>query len=326
MKQLPMISVIVPVYRVEQYLDKCVSSILSQTYDNLEVLLVDDGSPDGSGAICDRWAERDSRVRVFHQANAGGGAARNKALDNARGELIAFVDSDDYIAPDMFEYLYSLLQQGADIAECSFLETEDDDACFGESSEPVRWYSAEEAMVCHIQDTIFQQLIWNKLYRREMVEGIRFPLGTKIDDEFFTYRLLGNANRLARSERVCYAYRQQASSVMHQQNPVKKLEGLRAKCQRLEFLKSKFPSLVEMAKIELMLACLYALQAFQGNTTESQKKEAVLEIRRLIHDLRPLDLSQVDSGKQKLLLKAAVRQPVAVAKMLNFLIKIHVLK
>lgn len=326
MKQLPLISVIVPVYRVEQYLDKCVSSILSQTYDHLELLLVDDGSPDGSGAICDRWAQMDNRVRVFHQKNAGGGAARNVALDNARGELIAFVDSDDYIAPDMFEYLYSLLQQGADIAECSYLETEHDDACFDKSAEPVRWYSAEEAMACHIRDTIFQQLIWNKLYRREMVEGVRFPVGTKIDDEFFTYRLLSNAKRLARSERVCYAYRQQASSVMHQQNPVKKLEGLRAKRQRLEFLKNKFPSLVEMAKVELVFSCIYALQAFRQNMAGDQRKEAVAEIRGLIFELQPLDLSLADSGKQKLLLKAAVRWPEAVAKMLNFLMKIHVLK
>ena len=326
MKQLPLISVVVPVYRVEQYLDKCVSSILSQTYDNLEVLLVEDGSPDGSGAICDRWAQMDNRVRVFHQENAGGGAARNKALDNARGELIAFVDSDDYIAPDMFEYLYSLLQQGADIAECGHLETEQDDVCFDKSAESVRWYSAEQAMICHIRDTIFQQLIWNKLYRREVVEGVRFPVGTKIDDEFFTYRLLGNAKRLARSERLCYAYRQQASSVMHQQNPVKKLEGLRAKRQRLEFLKNKFPTLVEMAKVELMLSCIYALQAFQSNMAGSERKDAVMEIRGVIRELQPLDFSHAESGKQKLLLKAAVHQPETVARILNFLIKSHVLK
>ena len=98
MTQLPLISVIVPVYKVENYLDCCVQSIVNQTYSNLEILLIDDGSPDASGAMCDAWAEKDSRIRVIHQENAGGGAARNAGLDAARGERIAFVDSDDYIA------------------------------------------------------------------------------------------------------------------------------------------------------------------------------------------------------------------------------------
>ena len=114
---MDLISVIVPVYKVEKYLDKCVSSIINQTHRNLEIILVDDGSPDHCGAMCDAWAEKDSRIKVIHQENAGGGAARNAALDMARGELIAFVDSDDYIAPDMYEHLYKLIATGADIAE-----------------------------------------------------------------------------------------------------------------------------------------------------------------------------------------------------------------
>ena len=123
MTQLPLISVIVPVYKVENYLDCCVQSIVNQTYSNLEIILIDDGSaigliahmdtaPDASGAMCDVWAEKDSRIRVIHQENAGGGAARNAGLDAARGERIAFVDSDDYIAPDCYQYLHTLLEEG----------------------------------------------------------------------------------------------------------------------------------------------------------------------------------------------------------------------
>ena len=126
----PLISVIVPVYKVEPYLDKCISSIVNQTYKNLEIILVDDGSPDNCPAMCDAWAEKDSRIRVLHQRNQGGGAARNAGLDLTSGSLIAFVDSDDYIAPVMYAHLYELLKSGADIAECSYVEVAGNDAVF----------------------------------------------------------------------------------------------------------------------------------------------------------------------------------------------------
>ena len=119
MTQLPLISVIVPVYKVENYLDCCVQSIVNQTYSNLEIILIDDGSPDASGAMCDAWAEKDSRIRVIHQENAGGGAARNAGLDAARGEIISMIDSDDYICPRMYAYLVSLMTEDVDIAECT---------------------------------------------------------------------------------------------------------------------------------------------------------------------------------------------------------------
>lgn len=325
MNQLPLISVIVPVYRVEQYLDKCVSSILAQTYANLEVILVDDGSPDNSGILCDRWAEKDARVRVIHQQNAGGGAARNAGLDVAKGQLIAFVDSDDYLASDMLASLYDLLEKGADIAECDYLMTEDDDAAFEASESELRWYSREEAMVCHIADTAFCQLLWNKLYRRHVIGDIRLPVGTRIDDEFFTYQVLANAKRLVRTSGKFYAYRQQPGSVMHQKNPIKKLEGLRAKKQRLAFLQEKLPELVDMAKMELMLACIYAMQTILRDLKGAARKEAGWEIRELIRDMQPLNLDCADSAKQKLLIRGAVHSPEAVAKILNFLMDIHVL-
>ena len=113
------ISVIVPIYKAEQYLDRCIQSIVDQTFKNLEIILVDDGSPDNCGDMCDAWAAKDSRIQVIHQPNAGGGAARNAALDIASGAFVGMVDSDDYIAPDMFLHLHELLETGADIAECA---------------------------------------------------------------------------------------------------------------------------------------------------------------------------------------------------------------
>ena len=300
MKEQPLISVIVPVYKVEKYLDRCLESITGQTYENLEILLVDDGSPDCSGAICDQWAARDSRIRVLHQPNSGGGAARNVALDMASGQRIGFVDSDDFIAPDMYRYLSRLLDTGADIAECGYVETGTDQASFGEDREEVHTYTRSEAMAEHIRDNVFRQLIWNKLYRREVIGDIRFPEGTKIDDEFFTYRVLGNAKQLIRSERICYAYRQQPDSVMHRMETLRALEGMEAKRQRLAYLKERMPALVPEGKLSLLISCMYTLQG--GLRTLQGEKLEILRrgVRESLAEIWPLSLSRDFSWKDNL--------------------------
>lgn len=268
----PLISVIVPVYKVEPYLDKCISSIANQTYTNMEIILVDDGSPDNCPAMCDAWAEKDSRIRVIHQKNQGGGAARNAGLDFASGGLIAFVDSDDYIAPDMYAHLYELLKAGADIAECSYVEVAGDDAVFARGYE-THSYTVQEAMEEHIRDRVFRQLIWNKLYRRHVMDGIRFPTDKKIDDEFFTYRVLGNANTLIHSTKVCYAYRQQSESVMHSMPIIKRIQAVEAKTQRHTYIKNHFPELTDLSARDLWFTCIYqgqlALRALDAGAVRS---------------------------------------------------------
>lgn len=319
MNELPLISVIVPVYRVEAYLDKCIRSIAEQTYRNLEIILVDDGSPDRSGTICDAWAAKDSRIRVIHKENGGGGAARNTALDAAGGELIAFVDSDDYIAPDMYDHLYELLSGGADIAECDFVTTSDDAAEFAQAELQITEYTREEAMGEHIQDTVFRQLIWNKLYRREMIGNIRFPVGTSIDDEFFTYQVLGNARHLVRSTKVCYAYRQQPDSIMHQTYSLKRLEGIRAKQLRLQYLKEHMPSLVYEAETALFFFCIYAMQMSLQHLSGKELETARSTIRGVLEELTPLKVSRKLSLKGNLRLVLAQISFEGVCKLQNFL-------
>ena len=325
MSDLPLISVIVPVYNVEKYLDKCIQSIADQTYRNLEIILVDDGSPDRCGAICDEWAARDSRVRVIHKENGGAGLARNVALDVAKGELIAFVDSDDYIAPDMLSYLYSLMDLQTDIAECAYTETVDDYAVFSKHSGKVETYTCAGAMYEHIYDRVFRQLIWNKLYRRTTIGDIRFPVGTKIDDEFFTYRVLLRAGKLKLSDKICYAYRQQPGSIMHQKYSIKRLEGLLAKRQRLEDLAIHMPERVSQAREELMLSCLYGMQG----SLECLKGAELEQAKNLIYDtmetIIPVPLETIQSGKRKLLVSMAQHHLEGTARLLNFLIRIHVL-
>lgn len=303
MEHLPLISVIVPVYRVEAYLDKCISSIAGQTYTNLEIILVDDGSPDRSGGICDAWAAKDSRIRVIRQANAGGGAARNAALDIANGEMIAFVDSDDYLAPDMFEHLRNLLAQGADIAECGHADVFDDNALFDHGDGSVRTYTVREAMAEHIRDRIFRQLIWNKLYRREVVGEIRFPVGKKIDDEFFTYRVLGNAKTLIRSEKVCYAYRQQESSVMHSMGARRRLEAVEAKVQRHEYIEKNFPDLTAVSLKDIWFTCIYQGQLALREMDPEEADRTLEYLDRILRE-HPCDLT-ICSAKEKLWISLA---------------------
>ena len=327
MTDLPLISVVVPVYRVEKYLDHCIQSIAEQTYSNLEILLVDDGSPDGSGAICDRWAARDSRIRVFHKQNAGAGAARNTALDAARGEIITFVDSDDYLHPNMFSHLCGLMKDGVEIAECEIGITERDDLAMDDGTgAEILVCETEEALRLHIQDEVFRQTPPNKLYRRECVGDIRFPEGNLIDDEFFTYKVLGNARKLAHSCACMYAYRQQSGSAMHKPYSLRRLQGLDAKLQRLGYFEQRFPGLVREAKADLLMTCLGAMQGCLRSLDEEELEIARRKLRGVLEQITPLDIPEGTSAKRKLLLKAAGKNLEQTAKVLNFFIDIRLLK
>lgn len=326
MENLPLITVIVPVYRVEKYLDRCLASITGQTYENLEILLVDDGSPDDSGAICDRWAEQDSRIRVIHKANAGAGAARNTALDEAKGSLIGFVDSDDYLHPSFYRYLSGLMTEGVDIAECVIGETDRDDLPMADGTGAnVLVCGTEEALRLHIRDEFFRQTPPNKLYRAETVGDIRFPEGNLIDDEFFTYRVIGNARKLAHSDACMYAYRQTPGSAMHKPYSLRRLQGLDAKTERLAYLQAHFPGLVAEAKRDLLLTCLFSMQGCLKSLSPEEMTIARQKIGHAAALTAPLEIPENLGIKRRWLLKSAERNLEGTAKFLNFLIRIHVL-
>lgn len=326
MDALPLISVIVPVYRVEDYLERCLRSLTEQTYTHLEILLVDDGSPDRSGAICDNWASKDSRIRVIHKENAGAGAARNTALDAAQGTLIGFVDSDDYLHPNFYSHLYSLMGDGVGIAECAIAMTESDDLPMDDGSgAQVLTCGTEEALRLHIQDRFFCQTPPNKLYRREVVGAIRFPEGNLIDDEFFTYRVIGNARRLVHSSACMYAYRQQAGSAMHKPFSLRRLQGLDAKMERLEYLLGRYPALEWEAKSDLLLTCLFFMQGCLRSLSGEELETARRKIAAAQSRVTPLEVSGDLPAKRRLLLELTQRNLEGTAKFLNFLTDIHLL-
>lgn len=326
MCNLPLISVIMPVYRVEKYLDRCLRSVTEQTYRNLEIILVDDGSPDNSGAICDAWAEKDSRIRVIHKENAGAGAARNTGLDAATGEIVSMIDSDDYLEIHMYEHLMGMMSEDVDIAECDICWTELDDLAMDDgSSAEIMVRGREDAMRLHIRDEIFCQTPPNKLYRRNAIGEIRFPEGNLIDDEYFTYRVIGNARKLARSSACMYAYRQQPGSAMHKAFSIKRLQGLEAKVQRLHYLQQRLPELVYEAKFDLFFTAMFLMQSCLRHLKGAELDQARAYIRDVLSQITPLESNPEASAKKNLLLKLAQRSFEAVCKVLNFLIDIHVL-
>ena len=286
----PLISVIVPVYRVEEYMERCVKSILSQTYKNLEVILVDDGSPDQCPAICDACAEKDARVKVIHQENKGLSGARNAGIDAASGEYLAFVDSDDYVSPHFIEELYQLLQDtGCAIGQCRFSYVKGDglveegDSAFciyrGESLME-QLYGPEEKATCFV-------VAWNKLYRAELFKetGIRYPEGRIHEDEATTYRLFHEAKKLAFLDRALYGYYTENGGSITSVFSAKRLQWLTAHEERIAFLKKNgYEKLLPAAYRKLCDACI----TFYFRCTEQVKdaEELKKELRKRLETYR----------------------------------------
>lgn len=323
--EFPLISVIVPVYGVEKYLNKCIRSIVEQSYTNLEIILVEDGSPDRCGEICDEWAAKDGRIRVIHKENGGAGLARNVALEQARGELIGFIDSDDFIDPDMYRSLYQLIQDGADIAECEIVEVEGDEFLQNSCNGDVTICNRTEAMKYHISEMIFCQTPPNKLYKRRVIGDIRFPVGNLIDDEFFTYRVIANAEKLAHLNKPMYAYRQQAESVMHRPFSYKRFQGLDARRQRLLFLKNNMPELVQHANYCLYYDCVYFMQESLRWLKDNELENAKAYIMDTLQDITPIIHPDGESIKRKLFGVFAKISFEGSCRVLNFLQDIHIL-
>lgn len=224
-----LISIIIPVYNVEKYLNACVSSVCNQTYDNLEIILIDDGSTDRSGQICDSWKNQDNRIVVIHQLNKGVSAARNAALSIARGDYIGFVDSDDEIDAEMYEKLYhKLTQSQCQMALCAY-ETIDEEGnlCkriyenLPESILTMEHYL--ELINVNVRNHCALTVVWNKLYSRKILEELRFTEGAVHEDEFFLNDVLPRVNKVAVLQEPLYRYRQRQQSIMHVSFSAKRL-------------------------------------------------------------------------------------------------------
>ncbi len=235
-----LVSVIVPVYMVQDYLDTCVTSIINQSYKNIEIILVDDGSKDQSGQICDKYANLYEKVKVIHKENGGLSDARNVGIQEANGEYIVFIDSDDYIHPQMIEKLLQPIAEGsADMSVCDYIYVKDDQLVKHTDEN-----NADIAYLCSFEDRteyfyddnnhITFDIVVNKMYPRSFFEDILFPKGKIHEDEFTTYKLLEKANKIAYVKQPLYYYCYRENSIMGQKFKESNLVIFDAFSERIE--------------------------------------------------------------------------------------------
>ncbi len=240
-----LITVIIPVYKVENYIDKCMESVLTQSYKNLEILLVDDGSPDRCGVICDEYAKRDDRIRVIHKPNGGLSSARNAALDVMQGKWVVCIDSDDYVHRDYVQKLYdAVIRTGADISVCSnYQEKKDKLSIVDIICDEEIVYNSADALLKLVEDNEIKSYAWGKLYRSELFDGVRYPDGRNYEDIATTYLLFDKASKIVKIPYYLYYYLIRDDSISFNKSKQMWHKGCHASClgqiERCSYFKEK---------------------------------------------------------------------------------------
>lgn len=272
------ISIIAPVYQVEKYIGQCIESVINQTFKNFELILIDDGSKDKSGNICDEYAKRDKRIHVVHTENKGAASARNRGLDLATGKYIAFVDGDDYLAKNMLDKLYKVItQENCDVVVCDFLNLHanpDKDFSLQLSDSKV---SGRE-ILSHLKNQKnygVWTIVWNKLYKKEILKDLRFPEGKYFEDEIFSDQLYLRCNEVQVISDVLYYHRVLETSTMNTQKIRNYLDLIDAFQLRINlYLENRLPD-DEIYKVLIYMLEPYTKCAkadFMGNDKEKLKQ------------------------------------------------------
>ena len=236
-----LISVIVPIYKVE-------------------IILVDDGSPDSCPDICDAWKEKDDRIKVIHKKNGGLSDARNAGMQIMAGTYISYIDSDDWVANDMYEkMMYAIKKNDADICECQFEKTAGIVKSNKEQqTDKVTILKKEEALKAVVEEKI-NPVVWNKIYKREIVDQLYFEKGKYNEDEFWTYQAVERAEKIVQIEDVGYYYFFREDSIINETYNIRRLDALEARYQRMKYLE-KYPEIYGVAKRQLVFNCMYHYQ------------------------------------------------------------------
>lgn len=272
-----LISVIVPIYKVEKYLDRCVNSIVNQTYKDLEIILVDDGSPDNCPEICDEWAQKDNRIKVIHKENGGLSDARNAGLSAATGEYIGFIDSDDWIAPEMYErLLLSIKNDSTDISACAIElvwenNVRENKLLTVQENAVLNQLEAQEAL---LKETELKHPVVYKLYRKSVIDGVSFRKGKYHEDVFWSFRAIGNANKVSIIDYIGYYYFQRKDSIMGKEYSEDWLDYVDATIERYNYFE-KYPELQPQAKISVIQNCIYHTQMSLKNMKEPEQEKMV---------------------------------------------------
>lgn len=300
-----MISVIVPIYKVEKELDRCIASLINQSYKDLEIILVDDGSPDNCPQICDKWADKDNRIRVIHKQNGGLSDARNAGYAIANGEYISFIDSDDWVHHNFFKFMMSeMSRRNVDIIECNVVKTANyiydsvnDKQCDFYTTE---FYDSQQALQLLINDNIFHQHVWNKLYKKSVIGNILFKKNKLNEDEFWTYQVFGACKKIGKINAALYYYYQRETSIMGQSYSLRRLDALEAKWNRQIYMKKKYPDLYKLAITNFYETCIYQGQMsllYLNNDDLMTSKEVIKSYIKKV-SLVNLDLSTLSFSRK----------------------------
>lgn len=282
----PCISIIVPVYNVENYIDLCVNSLLKQTYTNIEIILVDDGSTDSSGDKCDLFAQIDNRIKVVHKTNGGLSDARNVGTGYAKGEFITYVDSDDWISDNMIKMLYDKISSyGADVAICSYIEAENEFSTLSSKNinRKTIIYSGSDALKEMLYQTSFGNSAWGKLYRTDIMRKFPFPKGKLYEDLFTTYKVLYEANKVVYCSERLYYYRVNPNSIMHSDFNLRMFDIVDAIDEITEFVNDNAPSILPAANARKFSAYSQVIRWIPQNTEDKyvlKKKEELWQFIR----------------------------------------------
>lgn len=298
-----LISVIVPVYNVEAYLGECIDSLIHQTYDMLEIILVDDGSTDASGTICDDYAKRDGRIKVIHQSNQGQAAARNAGIDIAQGEYISFVDSDDYIELDTYQSLMQQMEKyGLDVISFGGKTLKGNTfTCDSTNAGTMTLLEGRDIIIDMLKND--GTCVWNKLYARHVIGDERFPVGRLFEDSATLYRFMNRAQRFGMYDQTYHIYRKRPGSTCVTSFDYKKrYDYFLVYQEELEFAKQhNLPCETEIISygVKAALSCLTAIYAISP-TTDSERVQRELE--SWIREHKDVVLDSIVRGKYKLFL------------------------
>lgn len=298
-KRMAEVSIIVPVYQVENYLRQCVDSILAQTFTDFELILVDDGSKDRSGQICDEYAEMDERVKVIHKENSGPSDTRNRGIEQAAGNYFMFVDSDDYIAPTMVECLYqSILKENADIAACNFLYSFEDDRN-QDFSTNIQWEVVSGAEIFYNRKNDrscgYWTVVWNKLYKSKVFGKLRFRAGKYYEDEFWANDIYQMDIKMVTIPECLYYYRQHGNNSMKTTNSKKNLDILEALQERIDIYLMDETHAAQAYRV--LIYSLEYLEKSKRMITNREEKAKYLQAEKrtkdIVHQLRKRKLTNI---------------------------------
>lgn len=283
------ISIIVPVYNVENYVSKCFESIINQTYSNLEIIVINDGSTDNSREICDFYLKKDNRIILINQENQGLSMARNNALDICTGDYIGFVDSDDWIEFDMFYTLYTnAITYEADISVCNAINVTESGEIFP--------YKIDDGNIVvlenfdKIKDHIYGRYncVWNKLYKRYLFNNIRFPKGKLFEDIFITHQLIDKANKIVKSPEYKYYYLLRNNSITLSPFTLKKMDLVEAQIDKYKYISKKYPDLERICRKYIfifLIDCMY--EAYINGFIEKNQEELL----KIINIVKKYDIN-----------------------------------